>query len=61
MSDNSRVTIPTFSGKDKDFGVFWPRFKAYAVMKRFNDVLNENNDLPTDPTTLSSNADAKQK
>jgi hypothetical protein len=33
------VQLPTFSGEDKDYTVFWPRFKAYATMKKFRKSL----------------------
>ena len=56
------VALPTFSGKDKDYAVFWPRFYSYAMLKGFDEVLdNTNSPLPADPTSLSSNDDLKKK
>ena len=31
-SDKS-VSVPTFSGKEEDFELFWPRFEAYLEYK----------------------------
>ena len=65
MSNNSSVSktvmLPAFSGKDKDYAVFWPRFKAYATLKKVGSVLNASkSNLPNDPTVLSVDPDAKK-
>ena len=61
MSNNSgatkSITLPTFSGKEKDFAIFWPRFNAYATLKKFASVLNAaTSKLPSDPNTLSNDS-----
>ena len=52
------VQVPTFNGKKNQFGVWWPRFKAYCVMKGISEALNENFLLPTDPNVLPTGDDA---
>ena len=61
-SDNPSKTIalPTFSGDDKDYAVYWPRFKAYATLKGFNEVLENGGNLPADPTVLSIDPDVRK-
>ena len=46
--------IPIFTGKDKDYGVWWPRFRSFTVIKEFGDALEENSNLPADPEVLST-------
>ena len=56
------VVLPSFSGKDRDYALWWPRFKAYAVVKKFNKALSSTtNELPIDPSVLSSDADTEKK
>ena len=30
MNETKSVSVPTFSGKEEDYELFWPRFVAYA-------------------------------
>ena len=61
-SNSKSVALPAFSGKTKDFAVFWPRFKAYATLKKFSKVLDSNTtDLPGDPNVLSIDTNTKEK
>ena len=52
------VQVPVFNGKKSQFGIWWPRFKAYCVMKGIQDALQEGFTLPADPNTLPTDADA---
>ena len=57
MSDDSTykpIVLPLFSGKDKDYSVFWLRFHAYAVLKGFDAELDSTtSNLPVGPTVLN--------
>ena len=33
--EQKAISLPTFSGKKKDFNIWWKRFNAYATMKNF--------------------------
>ena len=33
------ISLTTFDGKDNEFAVFWPRFRAYATVKKFGKAL----------------------
>ena len=33
------IQCPTFSGDSKDFAVWWTRFTAFAMVKRFEKVM----------------------
>ena len=63
-ADNSQskaVMLPTFSGKAKDYAVFWPRFLAYATLKGFADVLTRaTTQLPVDPKALDADAEIRK-
>ena len=64
MSESKSVNVPTFSGKEEDYELFWPRFEAYANMKGFAEALDYKNpdpDLPVKETDLSADADIKKK
>ena len=54
MSDSNTkmsISLPTFNGKDSEFAVFWPRFRAYATVKKFSKALTETTcGLPDDPS-----------
>jgi hypothetical protein len=39
--DSKTVRIPTFDGKQKNFVMWWTRFKAYARVQRFAMALEE--------------------
>ena len=54
------VQVPVFNGKKAQFGIWWPRFKAYCVMKGIEDALFENFALPADPKIIPS-GDAAEK
>jgi len=32
-SENKSIALPTFSGKDDDFQVWWTKFKAFTTAK----------------------------
>ena len=64
MSNNDTstksITLPTFSGDEKDFAIFWPRFKAYATLKKFASVLDAGTSkLPSDPSVFSNDSAVK--
>ena len=64
MSDEVKTkacTLPSFSGKRKDYAVFIPRFESYAAIKKFDRALEDSFVLPADPTALSADADVKKQ
>ena len=40
------VTLPTFSGGKKKYAIWWKRFQAYAIIKKFDDALFGFLDVP---------------
>ena len=60
MSDNKSVVLPTFSGKDEDFQVWWTKFKAFATAKNVIEALmSRKADLPpTQGTALDESVTA---
>ena len=65
MSDvNKSVNVPTFSGKEEDFELFWPRFEAYADMKGFAQALewkNPDPDMPVKHDDFTGGDEDKKK
>ena len=64
MSESKSVSVPSFSGKEEDFDLFWPRFEAYANMKGFAEALEwevPDADLPAEEKTLNADPDIKAK
>jgi len=65
MSDvNKSVNVSTFSGKEEDFELFWPRFEAYADMKGFAEALEwkaPDPDMPAKHDVLTGNDDKKKQ
>lgn len=61
--NNSKfVILPTFSGADKDYSIFWARLQAYAEIKGFGDALAcTASALPNDPKILSTVDEDKKK
>ena len=55
------VQVPIFNGKKGQFGIWWPRFKAYCVMKGIQDALSDNFVLPADPKNVPAGDDAKKE
>ena len=55
------VQVPVFNGKKSQFGIWWPRFKAYCVMKGIQEALQDGFNLPIDPATLPTGDDAIKK
>ena len=55
------VVLPAFSGKKKDFGVWWPRFISYAAMKGFAAAFEETFVLPADPNALTGTDEEKKE
>lgn len=47
MALNKSVILPTFSGKDEDFQVWWTKFRAFATAKGVIEALmGKEDDLP---------------
>ena len=47
------VALPVFSGKEKDYSVFWPKFHAYGVLNGSSEELDKGtSQLPLDPKVL---------
>ena len=59
MSENKSITLPTFSGKDEAFQVWWTKFRALATAKGFAKTLfGRDPDLPeNDQVTLEPDKD----
>ena len=55
------VQVPVFNGKKSQFGIWWPRFKAYCVMKGIQEALQDRFNLAANPTTLPTGNDAIKK
>ena len=55
------VQVPVFNGKKSQFGIWWPRFKAYCVMKGIQTALKDDFVLPADPTALPTGDEAIKK
>ena len=61
-NNSKSVILPTFSGADKDYSIFWARFQAYAEIKGFGDALARTTSaLPNDPKILSTVDEDKKK
>ena len=60
---NKSVNVPTFSGKEEDFELFWPRFEAYADMKGFVEALEWKTPDPSMPAKhdVLTGSDEEQK
>ena len=54
--------MPVFSGKKKDYDLWFGKFVAFCHVKNCGSSLMENGDpnLPTDPENLSSDTDKKK-
>ena len=52
------VQVPVFNEKKSQFGIWWPRFKAYCVMKGIQEALQEGFALPANLATLLTGDDA---
>ena len=63
MSDEKTKTVllPEFGGEKKNYKVWLKRFVAYCTVKGFLVALKDTCNLPADPNTLSTSADAKEK
>jgi hypothetical protein len=50
------VKIPLFDGKNKNFVMWWTRFKAYAKVQKFAQALGETPEaaLPADQDALNA-------
>ena len=65
MSEAAKsVNVPTFSGKEEDYELFWPRFEAYADMKGFAEAIDWENpdpDLPSKHNVFDADQDVKKR
>ena len=61
IKSTKTVLVPVFDGKKSQFGIWWPRFKTYCVMKGISEVLQETFTLPIDPKIIPSGDDAKKE
>jgi len=63
-SGDKSVKLPTFSGKQEDFQIWWTCFMAYAVVYKFKEALKQGgeDDLPTGKDdTIDETMDAGKK
>jgi len=63
-SGDKSVKLPTFSGKQEDFQIWWTCFMAYAVVYKFKEALKQGgeDDLPTgEDDTIDETMDAGKK
>ena len=61
MSESSKsIALPSFSGKDEDFQVWWTKFRAFGMAKGFiNSLLGQEANLPDiEATVLNKSVDA---
>ena len=54
------VQVPVFNGKKSQFGIWFPRFKAYCVAKDIHEALESTFALPADPKAVPTTEDAKK-
>ena len=54
------VSLPVFSGKKKDYSVWWKRFTAYANIKKFGAALVSGFNLPTDSEKVTRTDEHKE-
>ena len=55
------VQVPIFNGKKNQFGIWYPRFKAYCVAKGIYKAFEDNFALPVDPKALATAEEAKKE
>ena len=65
MTDSAKsIVIPTFSGKDEEFQLWWTKFRAFATTKEvYPSLLERESDLPASEATVlneSPTADKKK-
>ena len=53
--------MPIFNGRKNQFGIWYPRFKAYCVAKGINEALEHNFALPSDPKAVPATEEAKKE
>ena len=58
---NKTVQVPTFSGKIRDFTVWWMRFRAYTALKKYHNAMGQNFNLPADPLNLTGTDPEKKE
>ena len=64
MTDSTKsIVIPTFSGKDEEFQLWWTKFRAFATAKGvIPSLLGKESDLPaSEATVLNENLTADKK
>ena len=65
MSELSKtVNVPSFSGENSEFDMFWTRFQAYASLKGFEDSVNPDQmdvELPAKYNVFDTDADKEKK
>ena len=59
--EQKSISLPTFSGKKKNFNIQLKRFNAYATMKNFAQALSKNFTLPSDPENLTETDEKRKK
>ena len=59
--EQKSISLPTFSGKKKDFNIWWKHFNAYETMKNFAPALNKNFPLPSNPENLTGIYEKKEE
>ena len=50
---NRNVQVSDFNGKNKNITIWWKRFCAYAILKKYKKELEETFDLFLDPEKLT--------
>ena len=55
------VQVPVFNGKKNQFGIWYPRFKAYCVAKGIHEALENSFALPADPKAVPTAEEAKKE
>ena len=57
--EQKTVSLPSFSGKKKDYSIWWKRFTAYATIKKFDPALVDGFELPDDPENIKGTDEEK--
>ena len=61
MSDTKSIILPTFSGKDEAFQLWWTKFRAFATAKGvIAALLGKEDALPATESTIVSPPEGTQ-
>ena len=63
LSESKRMYVPTFTGEESDFQVWWMRFKTYAMIAGFASAITckMDADLPGAEVLATDDDDGKER